>query len=406
MNGSIEKGTKLFATLFHARPDVISRAPGRAEILGCHTDYNRGLTLSAAISESTFGFFHKRKDMTVQAFSTAYPDQPVNFNVRDETSDPDHPWGNYVRAIVAELAHEGLSMGGANILIDSTVPKSGGVSSSAALELATAYGLLALHKHDIDPMKAALLSKRAENGPLVGSPCGFLDQGTIAFAKEGGVVFMDYRPAFDAPVSEIKVIDAHIAPDTVSFVIPFDRTLERQLGQSAYVERRQTCEAGVSFFATKLERPIESLRGVTSEDFVRLREALEEHNPQMRKRVEHVVYENARVRTALLALKAGNTPAFGELLTQSGKSGLELFELDEQTPQLTFLVTFGRDLPGVLGMRNMGGGFSAVALALVEKEKRKQFRKKLSEAYTEAFDRPLEFIEFSPSQGAEILSSK
>ncbi len=250
--------------------------------------------------------------------------------------------------------------------------------------------------------KIALLCKTAENSDLVQSPCGFLDQGASAFAKDDGIVFMDFLPSGSSPVSAIDVIPARF-PTPCTFVIPVDPTLERQLGESGYVVRRQLCEASWPFWTTTLGREIKSLRDVTYEEFEAHKSELEKHNPTMRKRVEHIITENKRVLDAITALKEQDLKNFGRLLTEAGKSSLELYELDENTPQLTFLVQKGRELPGVVGMRNMGGGFSAIALALVEDAHMEVFQSTLSELYKKQFDRTLEFIDFTPSNGAQIL---
>ncbi|HUD18894.1 MAG TPA: galactokinase family protein [Patescibacteria group bacterium] len=399
----IEKLREQFTDVYQSPPTVISRAPGRAEILGCHTDYNFGFALAAGISRSTLGFFSKRTDNNIHAASTAYPGEPVEFSLTHISCDEKNTWVNYVRAVVRELLQNGYHIGGANILIDSTVPKSGGVSSSAALELAVAFGLLALYKQKIDRTKIALACKTAENSDLVKSPCGFLDQGASAFAKDGAMVFFDFLPKGDSPVSSVRVVDAKLNPKEVSFVIPVDLTLERQLGETGYVARRKMCEDSLPFWSDVLHKEVKSLRDVALSDFLKFRSALEKKNQVMRKRVEHIIYENDRVMKALPALKNGDLATFGRLLTESGVSGLTLYGLDENTPQLTFLVTYGRTLPGVLGMRNMGGGFSAIALALVKKQAMKSFQKTLSEAYKKKFHRTLTYIEFSLTQGAEVL---
>jgi galactokinase len=392
-----------FAKLYGADPTVISRAPGRAEILGCHTDYNYGFALAAGISRSTLGFFSKRTDKKIRVYSNAYDGKPVEFLLTDTHADTTLKWTNYVRAVIRELMNKGEKIGGANILIDSNVPKSGGVSSSAAFELAVAYGLLALYDRPRDATTIASLCKAAENSDLVKSPCGFLDQGTVAFAKSGKMVLFDFLPKGNAPVSRVEAVTAKFNTDEVSFVIPVDLTLERQLGETGYVQRRAMCEQSLPFWQKVLKRPIKSLRDVTTADFVAYRDTLEKKNPTMRKRVEHIIYENDRVLKAIPALAAGDVKTFGSLLTQSGVSGLDLYGLDENTPQLTHLVTYGRTLPGVLGMRNMGGGFSAIALALVTRKAMATFQSELRNSYKKKFGRTLEFIEFSLTQGAEIL---
>ena len=395
--------TDTFTTLFARQPDVIARAPGRAEILGCHTDYNYGFALAAGISRSTLTLLQKRSDTTIHVYSSAYPDHGVvTFPVGDQTRDTDKTWTNYVRAVIRELVRAGHTVGGANILIDSTVPKSGGVSSSAALELAIAFGMLGLYKEPIDRTKTALLCKVAENSDLVNSPCGFLDQGASAFAQDDAMVLLDFLPKGESPVSDIQVIPAHF-PTPVTFTIPVDPTLERQLGETGYVVRRKMCEESLPFWTTVLGRPVKSLRDVSINEFEVHRDELDKKNTVMRKRVEHIVRENQRVLDAVAALQKNDMTTFGRLLTEAGRSSLELYELDENTPQLTFLVETGRTIPGVVGMRNMGGGFSAIALALVADSAIQSFQKTLSSLYNKKFGRSLEFIDFSPSQGAEVI---
>jgi galactokinase len=401
----ITEQKKRFEKIFHTPPQVISRAPGRAEILGCHTDYNNGFALAAGISRSIIGLFSKRTDGNIRISSSAYPAKPMEFPLSHFKRDEKLVWTNYGRAVVRELINAKQPIGGANILINSTVPKSGGVSSSAALELAIAYGLLALYSQKIDPLAVAALCRKAENSDLVKSPCGFLDQGTVSMARSGTMVLFDFLPKGNSPVSKVETIKANLTKDNVSFVIPVDLTLERQLGASGYVVRRKMCEDSLPFWESVLHHPVKSLRDVTKEDFLKYRDILQKKNPVMRKRVEHIIFENERVHEAVRALEKGDTFTFGTLLTEAGESSLELYELNENTPQLTLLVKYGRTLPGVLGMRNMGGGFSAIALALVQNNKMKSFQNALAEEYKKNFHRTLEFIEFSPAQGAQILYS-
>jgi galactokinase len=393
----------LFEKLYGSPPAVISRAPGRAEILGCHTDYNYGFALAAGITRDTLCAVSRRTDNKIVAYSTAFPDEkPMSFTLNNISRNEKTTWINYIAAVTHELTKAGYAIGGANILVESTVPKSGGVSSSAALELAVAFALMTLYKHKIDRTIVALLCKTAENSPLVKSPCGFLDQGASAYAKLDSMVLLDFLPKGKSPVSNIEVIPSAF-PIPVSFVIPVDPTLERQLGETGYVVRRKMCEDSLPFWTEVLKRPVKSLRDVSITEFMVHRNTLEKKNPIMRKRVEHIITENKRVLDAVDALKRKDIKEFGKLLTEAGKSSLELYELDENTPQLTFIVETGRTLPGVLGMRNMGGGFSAIGLALVKKDAMSAFQKTLAEAYHKKFARTLEFIEFTPSEGAEIL---
>lgn len=400
----IQKQKEVFEKHYKQGVQVIARAPGRAEILGCHTDYNHGFAMAAGISKSVIALFGTRPDRVIRVQSADYPQDKVEFNIDDVQRDEIYKWTNYPRAVIKELLAAKKAIGGANVQIESTVPKSGGMSSSAAFELAIARGLLELYGEPFEPEEVARLCQRAENSDIVRSPCGFLDQGAVALAKRGQFVLFDFAPIDAHGVSRTKLIPASLEGQGMSFVIVVDRGVERQLGESGYVERRRMCEDSLVFWREVLRRNVTSLRQVTVAEFERYRTELDGRHPIMRKRVEHVVYENARVLEAENALNEGDISKFGSLLTESGKSALDLYELDEGTPELTFIVKTGRDLPGVLGMRNMGGGFSAIALALVKTEEMDTFQRKLGEAYQTEFERNLEFIEFKVTHGAEILS--
>lgn len=311
----------------------------------------------------------------------------VSFSLDRIKKSPGPKWGNYVKAVARELVRAGKNLTGAEVVLESDLPLGAGLSSSASLELCLAFGLLALAGEPADREETARLCQRAENSDLVNSPCGFLDQGTISFARKGKLVLFDFAP----PV-KIKLISARLSG--TRFVVAVDRTVKRNLGESGYPARRKACEQACK------RLKINSLRELNVKGFEAKKQPLE---PLMRKRVEHVVYENQRVLAAVKSLEAADLAAFGRLLNESGRSALDLYQLDEGTPELRFLVEAGRALPGVLGCRNMGGGFSAVVLALVREEKLAQFKQSLAQIYQDRYRRPLELIEFVPSAGIQVF---
>lgn len=401
----IHEGIEQFKLLYGGQePQYIARAPGRAEIIGNHTDYNNGYALASAISRSTLTFIHKRIDNEIHVFSNGHSDKPMVFSLDQKIKISPGHWTNYIRAVMQHLVEKNIKLSGYNILIDSNVPSSGGVSSSAALELSIATALLSIEGVEMDPVEKALLCKQAENGPLVNSPCGFLDQGASSLSKSGCLTFLDFLPKGDIPVSHIEHIPANLKEHHASFVIVVDTNVKRNLGTSGYPIRRQMCEESIPYLKEILNKDISSLRDVSIEEFEKSRAELEKINPVMRKRVEHIVYENQRVLDAVQALHDKDITRFGTILTASGKSALELYELDEQTPELTFLVENGRTIDGVLGMRNMGGGFSANTLALVYDTSIPAFQDRLQTMYKEKFNNNLEFIQFSLTEGAEVIS--
>jgi galactokinase len=393
------RASQAFTRIYGTEPEVISQAPGRAEIIGNHTDYNSGYALSAAIARMTVSAISKRDDRMIHVFSEGYSSEPLIFSIDNMIKGEHGNWLNYVKGVIHEIMKHSDKVTGMNILIDSDVPSSGGVSSSAALELSLSTAMLQLFGISMDPVKKAHMCQQAENGDLIGIPCGFLDQASSGLTKKDHLLFLDFLPSGDMPISDMKHIPVDLTKYDMSFVVIVDKDVKRNLGTSGYPARRAQCEKSVPILSKMLNRELRALRDVSVDEFTRVRDELEKIDPEMRMRVEHIVYENQRVLDAVKALETGEIETFGEILTASGKSALELYELDAETPELTKLVTEGRKIDGVVGMRNMGGGFSAIALALVRNSEMESFKKSLDTAYGPG----LEYLPFVPSDGAGVM---
>lgn len=361
-----------FTQIYGGEAEVVVNSPGRAEIIGNHTDYNLGYALGCAINQSTLGLFAKRNDQQVIFRST-------NSALAGE---------KYCRAVVAELKSNSYNLTGADILVDTNFSTSGGLSSSAALELCLAYGLLALSGFQPDPAKIAPLCQQAENSDLVQSPCGFLDQAVIAFSQAKQTVLLDFLP----PVKP-QLVKAGLPG--CALVVAMDKSVKRVLGESGYPARRKSCELAAKTLG------VASLREISSADFETKKGQLDEVT---RNRAEHIVYENQRVLDAVAALENNNIVKFGQLLNQSGKSALDLYDLAENTPELRLLMESAQTLDGVLGARNMGGGFSAIILALVKNDHLPQFKQNLQAKYSAKFSGRLEFVPFTPADGVKVLN--
>ena len=400
----LASATAEFRRIYQEAPQLTVRSPGRAEILGNHTDYNQGYALAAAISRSTLALMSKRSDGTIHIASNAFPGAPVCFPINRIERDEQTTWTNYARGVAAELLGAGYAIGGANILIDSNVPSSGGVSSSAAFELAIAVGMSQLYGIKLDLLQAALLSKRAENGPLVGTPCGLLDQASVAFSKSDAMVLLDFQEQPGKPLG-VELIPAHLSSSGLSFVISVDPEVKRNLGATGYPARRKMCEDSVPILSRLLGRELKSLREVSVSEFEKTRTALETQGSEiMRMRVEHIVHENQRVLDGVEALRRGDTRIFGELLNKAGHSALELYGLDEKTPELTFLVDVTRSSSVAMGSRNMGGGFSAITLSLMKRTEVSRFCEEVGGLYSAKWGRKLLFIDFQMTEGVEVLA--
>ncbi len=392
-----------FKETYGQHPEVHVRSPGRAEIIGNHTDYNLGYALSAAISRSTLVYMSRRPDSSIRIRSNSFPGTEVTFSLDKLEKASDNTWANYARGVVMEMLKAGYKLGGANILVDSNIPGAGGVSSSASFEVGLAVAFATLYGADINTLQIALMCRQAENGPMVGTPCGLLDQASVAFGKSGKTVMLDFKPTKSAPVG-VKLIPADIASQGLSFVITVDADVKRNLGETGYPARRKMCEESVPVLSKLVGKPMESLRDLSVSEFETHKAALiKACGDVVRTRVEHVVYENQRVLDAAKALENNNFKKFGELLTASGKSAIELYELADKTPELSFLVEHSRTLKEVWGTRNMGGGFSGIILSLMKKSDVKSFEQQMNSAYKAKWGRDLQFIDFNLTQGVEVL---
>lgn len=394
-----------FRRLFGSQPELTIFSPGRAEVLGNHTDYNGGFALACAISRSIVAAARRRNDTLVRLFSDSAAGESIQFDLKCLTPDPERNWGSYAKGVFAELLKHAGSIGGMEFYFTSDIPFSGGVSSSAAYELAVGSAIRQAFDLAIDDLELAVLCKAAENGPFVRVPCGLLDQASIALARRGELLFLDFAPP-EGGVLGVRHVRAGLEEANLLMVIAVDFGLRRNLGDSGYPARRATCEASLPILSKLLGRQISALRHLRASEFEELKpELLKTGGRVMSNRVEHVVYENDRVLRSVELLAERRFSEFGELLSASGRSALDLYELDAETPELTSLVQIQRDAPGVLGVRNMGGGFSAVTLALISAHQYQSFCAYARGEYQRQWQRALEFIPFVPGAGVAVIDS-
>lgn len=405
-NDSIEqrlKQSKLsFQKQFGREAEICFCSPGRAEIIGNHTDYNEGFAISCAIDSSIVGAAGKRSDDLVLIGSSLFDDELISFSLTNIKTDRGH-WSSYPKAVAAELLNLGYHLQGIEVCLDSNLSLAGGVSSSASLEIAVAGAFRYLCGLDISDLQLAILCKEAENGPLVGVPCGLLDQATITLAQSDKFLLIDFRPQENVAI-QTSSIDTHFDP-ALNFVIAQDRSVRRKLGETGYPARRALCQQSVILLSALLKRPIAALRDVSTPELFSLEAKFRESGKEvMFRRALHVVSENERVQAAVLAMQSEDWVGLGKLLTASGTSALDLYDLDEGTPELRSLVEVQLAIPGVLGVRNMGGGFSALTLALVDGHSQLEYERLLTQSYYKDWGRELDYITFRPAQGLQVFT--
>ncbi len=323
----------------------VSRAPGRVELLGNHTDYNEGVVLSAAINYAVTarGKTTAGREASV---GSALAEEPVRASLDALAPvEGSSAWANYPLGVAALLQAEGYPLGGFSMQIESDLPAGAGLSSSAALEVATARLLGKLYSLDIAPLALAKLCRRAEN-EFVGVKCGLLDQVSSVFGKRGQAVYLDCRTE--------EVDNIPLPPDSALLV--FHCGVAHRLTGGEYNERREQCFAAAEILGAK------ALRDVSGAALERGRTLL---LPLIYRRAAHIVGENERVFAGIEALRRGDGRAFGELMFASHESSRTNFE--NSTPELDALVEIAHGESGVYGSRLSGGGFGGATISLVER---------------------------------------
>ncbi|MCI0573992.1 MAG: galactokinase [Myxococcaceae bacterium] len=330
-----------FREHFVAEPRLF-RAPGRVNLIGEHTDYNDGFVLPLALEKSTWVAAAPRAGKRVRVHSAAVG-ETKEFELGTSWPARRGAWVDYVEGMAVALMQAGVPLAGADLLIDTEVPVGAGLSSSAALELAVGRALIGVSECELTPVALARAGQRAEH-EAVGIRCGLMDQLTAALGQAGHALLIDCRTNEATPVP--------LPLDDVSLLV-VDTRVKHSLATSAYNTRRAECEEGARSFGAS------SLRDVALDAF-HAREA--QLRDPVRRRVRHVLEENARTLDAADALRRGDWVRLGQRMSASHRSLRDDFEVS--CAELDFVVDTALALPGVLGARMTGGGFGGCAVVL------------------------------------------
>jgi galactokinase len=363
-------------------------APGRIEVLGNHTDYNGGNVLGAAVNKGIYIGVRKRNDSMIRLCSQNYP-QPVTLNLNNVCPQAQSDsWANYPLGVVQVLRDEGYPVDlGFDFAATSSLPSGSGMSSSAALELATACALADLFDFELDRKTLARIGRRAEN-EFVGVPCGILDQGVSAFGDEDCLVHID---CFTESFRQVAF------PKGCEFWI-FNSNKTHALVESSYADRHQECVDAFKILQQATPQAA-CLAQIHPETVVAERDRLGEVRFR---RALHVTQEDQRVRSMIEALRKEDLNTIGRLLCASHESSRTLFE--NSTPELDALVESVVNQPGVYGARLTGGGFGGAVMAMTEAS----FAKKdgasiVYRDFSEKFHEPPTIFNCQTGQGACIL---
>jgi galactokinase len=358
------------------------RAPGRVNLIGEHTDYNDGFVLPAALELATFAAVAARSDRRLRV-RTLLMNDTSEFDLDEKDPQPRKDWSDYVRGVALMLERAGHRLTGVDMLLDGNVPVGSGLSSSAALEVAVGYALLATAGIVIDLKALALVCQQAEN-EFVGMRCGIMDQFIACHGAVGQALLIDCRS-----------LDSRLVPiDPKARLVICNTMVHHEHVASEYNARRRDCERGVELLKAALPG-IRALRDVSPAELERHAGRLPE---LVYRRCRHVVTENDRTTRAAAALEAVDLELVGQLMSESHRSMRDDFEIT--VPEVDRMVELNSTVPGVFGARMTGGGFGGCTISLVEAGAVERFEAAVEPAYRAATG--LAAVIFASSPGAGV----
>jgi galactokinase len=373
-----------FAYRFGRTPTV-SRAPGRVNLIGEHTDYNDGFVMPAALEFATLTAASQRSDRRLQVYSMIM-DETREFDLDSPPPGPTGDWSDYIVGAALMLESSGRNLSGADLIVWSDVPIGAGLSSSAALEVSVAHALLTQSGLAFDPIEIAQICQRAEND-FVGMRCGVMDQYIACCGVAGHALLIDCRSLASRHVA--------IAPNLRLLIA--NSGVRHQHAGGEYNLRREACEEGVRLLSRYLG-PIQALRDVTPQQLESKRRKLPE---LIYRRCRHIITENARVLEAERALGSGDFVACGRAMNASHVSMRDDFEIT--CPEVDMLAGLAQNVKGVYGSRMTGGGFGGCTVSLLEEWAIDKTSQMLTDGYRIAMGRDVDIYVCAPSDGAQLI---
>lgn len=376
-----------FEATYGKKPQVVSYAPGRIEVLGNHTDYNEGYVFSTAINYGTF-FAIVPNDLGVNRVTAGDLMHTVTFPLEGAKPVTEDTWANYVIGTVAGLAKIKPQTAGFDGMFLGNVPMGFGLSSSAALEMCTAKAVCGLYGIDADVVTLAKVGQAAEHD-YAGCSCGLLDQISSLCGAYGKLVKTDFRT--------LKVETVDMGPE-VCFLM-CNPHAKHALVDGQYNSRRKACEEAAAYFAKVLSHPVRALRDVSMAEWEAYNNGLDE---VVAKRAAHPIGEDERVLKGAKLLEAGDLAAFGQLLFDSHESSRVMFE--NSCKELDDVVEITKSVPGVLGARLSGGGFGGSVVVMVNARDAETAAQAIASAYAKKTGgASCEVSRIQPSQGACLV---
>jgi len=369
---------KEFFDRFQKNADHIFFCPGRINLIGEHLDYNGGDVMPCAISQGTYLAISRNSSKTFRFECLNFPEK-ATLHLQSSYSKTGKAWFNYPLGVIDLLLREGYELSGLDMLFYGNLAIGAGLSSSASIEVLTAFALNTIFQLNVPVINIALLSKKVEN-EFIGVSCGIMDQFAVAMGKKNKAILLN-----------CDTLDQEYIPfETDPYLLAIiNSNKQRSLTESKYNERFTECGAALKLLKQELD--IQNLCDVDLATFDLKKHLI--NDPVLRKRAHHVVSEMARVKDAVIALQTKDLQVFGKLMYASHQSLKDLYEVSGK--ELDTIVDFCKTFNGCIGARMTGAGFGGCAIALVRKEAFGDFAKQLSKDYKN-------FIGYTP----EIFASE
>lgn len=390
----IKEMKDMFIGIFGEGELRVFTSPGRVNLIGEHIDYCGGHVMPAALTMGTTILAKKRDDDVIRLKAT-------DLDILVETTIGEMhnlkgklKWGDYQIGVALELIKAGYDITGCDLLYDDTVPHGGGLSSSAAIEVSTALCLATFANEkagidkEIDMVEMACISQKAEHN-FIDVKCGIMDQFASAMGKAEHAIYLNCA-TLEYEHVPLKLNDCKI--------VLTNTNVKHSLGSSKYNERRNECEEGLNNLKTVMPS-IEQLSQVSVEEFEKYKNVIK--NETTRKRIKHIVYECDRVQKSIIAMKANNIEEFGKYMNASHDS-LQ-YDYEVTCPELDFVVSEGRKIDGIIGIRMTGAGFGGCTVAIIKDSAIDTYIDKVGKAYIDKFGHEASFyITETGNGGREI----
>jgi galactokinase len=384
-----KKIAEQFRNIFpDAASPLIVRSPGRINIIGEHTDYNEGFVLPAAIDKAIYVAISPRNDNEIHLYAGDYEETHVV--TVDSVAPSEKHWPNYILGVVDQLQKRGYTIKGFDLAIDGDVPLGAGLSSSAAVECATAFALNELFSLQLPKLEMVLAAQKAEH-TFAGVMCGIMDQFASMFGEKDHVIKLDCRS-----------LDYEYVPlDLKGYkIVLLNTNVKHSLSSSEYNTRRQQCEQGVEWI--KQHKPaVNSLRDATMQ---MLDEYVLPKDKLIYTRCKYVVEEIQRLLDGCNDLQRGDLQALGKKMFRTHEGLSKEYEVS--CTELDILVDAVKNEPAVVGARMMGGGFGGCTINIVQEDAIEGLVEKLAETYRRQAQLDLSAYIVQVENGTEMLSKK